>query len=404
MTTELRPLSVNCNLSCSYCYQEPMRLAGNQKGRKYDIDKMLEVARSTGQDFSLFGGEALLIPKKDLEIFFKAGYESKHKMSGIQTNGTLIDDDHIEMFKKYNVNVGVSIDGANELNSLRTVRGKEGDDQATLEKSTNKTLEAIQKLTNAGVQVGIIITLHKVNASKEKLTRLLSFIRWLGDIGAKQGNIHVLEVDETMPDQEIHVLSQEENIYAMLEIAKFMNENPDLYYNPFRDIYNSMQGNDKDSNCTWNNCDNMNTQGVYGIEGDGALSNCGRTNKEGIDWYKADGHGYERYISLYNTPSEYGGCKGCRFFTLCGGSCVGEGIDYDYRNKTTHCETQKALLGYFENVLVQEGITPFSKRADLSEIEKIKLNSLANGRMIKLEEIYKMLDEGTENRTIMVKG
>jgi len=376
-----------------------MRVAGNHKGKKYDIEKMLQVAESTGQDFSLFGGEALLIPKKDLEIFFKRGFEL-HGQNGIQTNGTLIDDDHIEMFKKYNVYVGVSIDGPNDLNGLRTVRGKEDDEVATLEKSTQKTIDGILKTVRAGLNVGIIITLHRHNATKDKLPRLLSFIRWLGDIGANSGNIHVLEVDETMKDQQSQVLTQEENIYAMTEIAQFLNENEDLYYNPFKDIYNSMKGDDSSTNCTWNNCDHMNTQGVYGIEGDGALSNCGRTNKEGIDWYKADDNGYERYISLYHTPHEFGGCNGCRFFVLCGGSCVGEGIDYDFRNKTTHCETQKALLGYYENVVEEEGFIPFSKRADLSEIERIKIESLASGRMMKIKTILEMLESGTQARVI----
>lgn len=402
MTIELRPLGVSCNLSCTYCYQEPMRLANGNKPKKYDIEKMLKIVESLNHEFSLFGGEALLIPKKDLEKLFKRGYEL-FGGTGIQTNGTLIDDDHIELFKKYNVRVGVSIDGPNELNELREVRGKSGNKEATLE-ATQKTIDNILKLKRNGIECAVIITLHRANASKERLPRLLSFMRWLGDIGVRYGNIHTLEVDETMPDKDKYVLTQEENIYAMLEIAKFLKENTDLDYQPFTDIYNSMKGDDTQTNCTWNNCDHMNTQAVYGIEGDGGLSNCGRTNKEGIDWYKADGpFGYERYISLYHTPHEYGGCKGCRFFILCGGSCVGEGIDYDFRNKTIHCETQKALLSYYEKVVEEEGIVPFSKRPDLSEMEKMKLEALMQGKNMKIKEILSRLENGTERRTLLVK-
>lgn len=381
MTVELRPMGVACNLGCTYCYQEPMRKAGNIN-TKYDIKKMLEVAEATGQSFSLFGGEALLIPKKDLEIFFKRGYEL-HGYSGLQTNGVLIDDDHIELFKKYNVGVGVSIDGPNELNGLRKVRGKMNDDNATLD-ATKKIMSNIQKLVNSKIQVSIIITLHQLNGSEENLPRLLQFMRWLGDIGVKNGNIHTLEVDKTMPDQDIHVLSQKENAKAFVTIANFLVENPDLSYNPFEDIKRAMTVDDSRTICTWNNCDPLNTSAVYGIEGDGGLSNCGRTNKEGIDWYKTEETSFERYISLYHTPQNLGGCQGCRFFMLCGGSCPGEALENDFRNKTLHCHTQKVILGYYEKMALEKGITPFSKREDLKELENVMMNGFMNNQNVKI--------------------
>lgn len=373
MTVELRPLGVACNLGCTYCYQEPMREAKNIN-TKYDIELMLKIAEETGQVFSLFGGEILLLPKNDLEKFLKRSFEL-HGTSMLQTNGTLIDDDHIELFKKYKTHVGVSIDGPNDLNGLRVVRAKKDDPTKTSE-FTQKTIEGIRKIASNNIGCGIIITLHRLNGTKESLPRLLNFMRWLGDIGIKGGNIHTLEVDKTMPDQSKHVLTQEENAEAFIMIAEFLKENPDLTYNPFRDIKDAISGSDENLNCTWKKCDPLNTQAVYGIEGDGGLSNCGRTNKEGIDWYKADDSGFERYISLYNTPQEFGGCQGCRFFTICGGSCPGEAMDYDFRNKTIHCYTQKKILGYYEEELEKEGKIPFSRRPDLKMIEKIMMDGL----------------------------
>lgn len=380
MTLELRPLGVACNLACTYCYQEPLRQSGNSKP-KYDIDKMLAEAEKMNQPFNLFGGEALLIPKKHLRKFWQRGLEL-HGSNGVQTNGTLIDDEHIEMFKEYKVGVGVSIDGPNELNGLREVRGKAGNHEATLD-STKVIMDNIVKLVDNNISVGIIITLHKLNGSRENLPRLLQFMRWLGDLGIS-GNIHTLEVDATMPDQEIHVLSPEDNAEAFLTIAKFLENNTDLRYSPFTDMEDSMKNNDEDTICIWNRCDALNTQAVYGIEGDGGLSNCGRTAKEGIDWYKAEGTGYERYISLYNTPDELGGCGGCRFFMLCSGSCPGEAIDNDFRNKTIHCGTKKALLGHYEQKALDEGITPFSLRDDRKEMESRMMDDMIAGRHSKI--------------------
>ena len=80
---------------------------------------------------------------------------------------------------------------------------------------------------------------------------------------------------------------------------------------------------------------------MQGIEGTDQRSNCGRTNKDGIDFVKSDREGFERYLALYYTPQEYGGCKDCRFFLMCKGQCPGTAIDRDWRNRTEHCEVWK---------------------------------------------------------------
>lgn len=412
MTVELRPLGVACNMHCSYCYQEPMRQFG-QSPIKIDVDKMLDLAESTKHEFNLFGGEALLTPKKVLEKIWERGY-ALYGANGLQTSGALIDDDHIEMFKKYNVHIGVSIDGPNDLNGLRKVRGKEGDDTATLE-ATNKTIENIRKCVASGLSVSVILTLHRLNGTKENLDRLLTFISWLGDVGVTSGNVHVLEVDHTLPDQEVHVLSQEENIQAFLKMAAFFEGNPKLSYSPFRDIkkafLNEYQDYQKEVRgvtkevrdgliCFYNRCDPMNTQAVFGIEGDGQITNCGRTNKEGIDFSKAGDQGYERYISLYHTPQEHGGCQGCPFFLLCSGGCPGEGEDYDLRNKTIHCQTNQALFGYYEDKALRQGKIPFSRMNSRKDMEHILINELIKGHSPQLRDLIDHINKHPVVRSV----
>ena len=128
--------------------------------------------------------------------------------------------------------------------------------------------------------------------------------------------------------------------------------------------------------CFYRRCDFMNTQAVYGIEGNGKITNCGRTNKEGIDFQKSDDQGFERYISLYNIPQEYGGCKDCRFFLLCSGGCPGEGKDYDLRNKTINCNKNKELFSFYEKVALESGVIPFSKMNSRKDMELSLINSL----------------------------
>src|SRR5437588_33226 len=116
MSVELRPFGVACNIGCRYCYQNPQREAGNVR-QSYDLGRMLAAVEKEGGPLTLFGGEPLLLPLGDLEAILKWGFE-KYGRNGLQTNAILIGDEHLRMFRAYNVEVGVSIDGPGELNDL----------------------------------------------------------------------------------------------------------------------------------------------------------------------------------------------------------------------------------------------------------------------------------------------
>lgn len=116
------------------------------------------------------------------------------------------------------------------------------------------------------------------------------------------------------------------------------------------------------------------------MEGSGQRSNCGRTNKDGIDFVKAGTEGFERYLALYHTPQEYGGCKDCRFFLMCKGQCPGTAIDGDWRNRTEHCEVWKAIFQVLEENLLTQGLHPLSLSSNRNALERAFLASWAEGR------------------------
>ena len=117
MTVELRPLGVRCNIECQYCYQNPQRDAGNLPVG-FDLGRMKAAIERAGANFTIFGGEPLLVPEHVLEELWALGYE-RFGSNGIQTNATLITDRHIALFKRYNVSVGISVDGPDDLNDAR---------------------------------------------------------------------------------------------------------------------------------------------------------------------------------------------------------------------------------------------------------------------------------------------
>jgi len=164
----------------------------------------------------------------------------------------------------------------------------------------------------------------------------------------------------------------------------------------FREIRNLLIGKDRNVSCVWKGCDPYTTAAVTGIEGNGQRSNCGRTNKEGIDFVKAQDVGFERYIALYYTSQEDGGCANCRFFLMCKGQCPGTAIDGDWRNRSEHCEVWKALFEACENQLSASGTSAISTQPFLREsLETQMMEAWASGSNPSIETL---LDVATKQK------
>ena len=151
-------------------------------------------------------------------------------------------------------------------------------------------------------------------------------------------------------------------------------------------------GDDQSTTCVWNACDPYTTRAVQGIEGHGQRSNCGRTNKDGIDFVKADREGFERYLALYHAPQACGGCQGCRFFVMCKGQCPGGSINGDWRNRSSKCELWMALFERFEAELLAEGKTPLSVSPRRGLVEAFALRQWSAGQSAYLHQELARLD------------
>jgi uncharacterized protein len=371
MGVELRPLGVACNIMCTYCYQNPQRDAGDI-GASYNMAKMLEALERLNSPFTLFGGEPLLVSIGDLEVLFAWGYQ-KFGHNTIQTNGTLITEKHIALFKKYRVSVGISIDGDEELNDVRW--------NGTLLRTraaTRKTMEAIERLCAEGLTPGLIITLHRFNASRRRLPLLLDWLKRLDALGIKSSRLHLLEVDNELQKRLLQ-LSTEEYVEALITLYRFEKELRSLRFDIFSEMRNLLLALDQKTTCIWNGCDPLTTKAVQGVEWDGSTSNCGRTNKDGIDFLKAEKEGFERYIALYFTPYKYNGCRGCRFFLMCKGQCPGTAIGHDWRNRSEQCPVWMRLFEEIESDMMAEGLAPLSLHPLREVLEKALLNAWMQG-------------------------
>lgn len=355
MTVEYLPSGIKCNLKCTYCYQEPMREAGNFSV-PLNFVRVKETLKKYKTGFSLFGGEPLLTPIEHLEEIWKYGFEA-HGNNGIQTNGTIVTPAHIDLFRRYRVHVGISIDGPGDANAPRCE-----------ENITQKIIDNIHLLTAEGITVSLIVTIHRKNA--EHLKELLHFFKEMELIGVGQINLHNLEVDNRETEDNLY-LSDEENLHVFKAIY---DDNRDSEFNilPFADIKSFLTNPAPSVSCIWTGCDPLSTPAVHGINAEGSLVNCGRTNKIGIDYLKAKDWNQERYAALATTSQEHGGCKDCRYLYACKGNCPGTAIDGDWRNRTRDCVFWYKLIEYIENDLISKGV----KILDVNECNKTFVASI----------------------------
>ena len=333
---------LGCNLRCKYCYENDFRDKYKPK-MNYSLKAILKrMEEFKDMDISLHGGEILTLPKKDIETLLAKSYELKGK-SGIQTNATLIDDEFIKMFKKYKTSIGISWDGPGELSAYRP--------------GTNKVGAIIERLVKENIPTSLIIVVSKANAGTnqrlDKLKKYLLKLKQLNVCGRINPCYGALKYE----------LSMEKLKEVYLDLAKFCLEN-NLRWSPFGDIVNGLKG--KDRVCTFMGCDPFHTVSATTILNDGSLSNCMRTNQKGI-LLRHPAKYKTRNEILENIPQEYGGCKGCKYWTACYGGCPSGAIDNDWRNRSYVCPLWKALFEFYEGILTYLDVPVFSQKPSPQE-------------------------------------
>jgi uncharacterized protein len=126
----IKPVGATCNLDCSYCYYlgkkdlypdaAPLRMADIVLERY--IKQHIEASTDQKVFFSWHGGEPLLAGldfyKKAVALQKKYLPSGRAAINGVQTNGTLLNDEWCRYFKSENFVVGISIDGPEELHNI----------------------------------------------------------------------------------------------------------------------------------------------------------------------------------------------------------------------------------------------------------------------------------------------
>ena len=179
----VKPVGALCNLSCSYCYYLEKSLLYPDVKKSLMSDEVLEkyviqhISASADEliFFSWHGGEPLLAGidfyKRALAIQKKHLPPGRKILNGIQTNGTLINEEWSRFLSDENFITGVSIDGPNSLhNANRTQNNK----NHTFE----KVIRGIHLLQEKGINPELLCVVSSSN--ENHALEVYDFFRDLG--------------------------------------------------------------------------------------------------------------------------------------------------------------------------------------------------------------------------------
>jgi uncharacterized protein len=167
-----------CNIACDYCY-----LAERDAARFMSLDVVRATIRNA-RDSGLLGreldvvwhaGEPLAVPV----TFFERAFDIIREEVGatvavrqsVQTNGILIDERWCELFVRYGVHVGVSIDGPADIHDHHR---KTRDGRPT----HARTMQGVERLQRAGVRFDALAVV--TDASLDRADDIVDFFLGAG--------------------------------------------------------------------------------------------------------------------------------------------------------------------------------------------------------------------------------
>lgn len=154
-------ITLACCFSCAYCGSR----AGASRENELSTEECLNVARQLGEmgcrRVSLIGGEVFM--RRDWEQIVEA-LTSRNISVNIITNGFLLSKELLDRVKKLRIeSVSVSVDGPRVIHDAFREKG-----------SFARAMHTIDVLTESGIPVSVITTLHSKNVDGlEKLYEIL---------------------------------------------------------------------------------------------------------------------------------------------------------------------------------------------------------------------------------------
>lgn len=334
LSVMLKPSSSMCNLNCKYCFYND--LSQKRESKNYGImsldtaevvvKKAFDFCKGASVNFAFQGGEPTLCGidfyKNFVEMEKKYNIYNLKVTYGFQTNGVLLNQEWISFFKKNNFLVGLSLDGDEEMNSLRVDRNGKN--------SFTSALNALELLDYNNIDYNVLTVVTKHNY--KNLNRTYCFLKSQG-----------VKFMQFIPC--LKGYKEKESDFALdpYEYGNFLIDLFGLYrYDYYRAKYISVRNLDNYVRLArGENAEMCSMKGhcsvQFVIEGDGTVFPC---DFYCLDEYAMGNINKNDFFFLAKMPVAINfikeslqiekKCKDCNYFKLCMGGCKRYNLDNDY--------------------------------------------------------------------------
>ncbi|MDY4366490.1 radical SAM protein [Pectobacterium brasiliense] len=188
-STIILQASPRCNLRCKYCYLSDLN---NKKHMSLDDVKIIftnikkNIKNKNNLEIIWHSGEPTLLGGK----YFRSAveilegiYKDNEVNFGMQTNGTVINRDLIDLFLQKKFHVGISIDGPEKINDLsRVYENGSG--------SFKNSMKGLEKLLAHGITPSVICVLNKTYLSRPDV-----YYEFFKELGVRMVSINFPEAE-----------------------------------------------------------------------------------------------------------------------------------------------------------------------------------------------------------------
>ncbi len=331
-----------CNLRCAYCSlgeKEQFSLMSEKKM----LDALMWFAQYAKQrkesaiNIIFHGGEPMLISPKQYRVCMDKLLEVYADLEigfHIQTNGTILTEEYLQLIKEYDIKVGVSLDGPAYIHDMQ---------RKTIQQQ--KTYEMIWKnildMKKQGILLSALMVLTKatVNADLSYLEELCAM-----DIPLKINPL--LQVGEAKNHTELALELGDYSKYLIHVYEYLLQNDLHIHISPIEEIFQGILSDSTPQGCIFNTeC----SKHFLCINQNGDIYPCGRfadTVSYKLGTIETGIEEQEQYKNLleWRKNSLLGKCKNCNYLKYCHGGCSAY---LETQESAILCKEYQHIFSYF---------------------------------------------------------
>lgn len=356
--------SFDCNFRCKYCYLNNNTKVSPQKLCTDFICSILfqlkESLPTHNRKIKLIwhGGEPLLWGIDNyIQVFeyIKCKLSDIVVQNSIQCNLSLIDDNYLELFKRYDIKLGFSLDGTKEINDAQRVFVNGNGSFDTI-------LDKLRLCREKGLNPGCIAV-----CSRKLVGKIKQLYHLMNELQLNFKLNPLFETGEAVKVKDELGVTVMDYAKIMIDLFDLMMDDPNcmIVENNLLEMASAVATGVTEHCLFGYNCqDNF-----LAITPTGDVTPCGRfCDNDLLQYSYGNLHNETLSVILSRIKqseiykrTEYiaqSDCAKCRWFNICHGGCLHDGFlaSGDFRHKTFLCSAYKKIFAHIEKRLEESGI------------------------------------------------